>query len=624
MVVKRKRKRQMNLTLNDVKKLKVQKVVVYDRISSKMQEKYGRGIETQEFEIMKWINYNLPNAEIVEIITDKAQSAYKIPLRYRENGKRLWQNVPNWKNYNDGKKLIPNALLFNIIVVFEGSRLFRDTDESTPSYTFFEENDIFVISVSDNKLNTFIGGSDKTLRKVKEVLDEAESDTKSARMTASKDLGREDGRFTGGQLPYGFTWDKVNKKIIEIEDQIEVYKMIFHKYLYEDKGAVVIARELNEMQIPFVDNHHGKRISKWNDQNVRNLLINPILTGRIQYKKYIEIFDEEKGRIIKKRRDILDEQYIKKHKDLKEHISYEMWRKVVEKLASRNNKKIKRSFSPRTYILTGYVKCPHCSEIMKGQNKGGKDKNGEPRIYYICSNNLCTGYPKSFPKNLLEKEVIRQIKEYLYLDENDIENIKKEIQTFIESESVQTIEAGNIEKEISNIQKSLDSLENQMDESVKNGTPMNLTTYLELKEKYTNMIAEKQKELFSLNNQNKNRENAKNNFDQALEAIESLYNFCDNYTEENQPLYRKIIQLLVKEVVKKDGRITVVFNEELNEDGIIGLEEFMNDELFESFKEISATIENFGTHTTPIHGVMMYTPVVYQHVFYILNNLVKI
>jgi hypothetical protein len=609
-VMKKRKKRQTNLTLDDVKKLKVQKVLIYDRISSEMQEKFGKGIETQEYEIMNWMKIHLPNAEVVGILTDRAESAFSIPLKHREKGKELYLNTPNWKRYADGKPLPPNALVFNIVLVFIGSRLFRNNEESTLIYSFFEENDIFVISTSDNSLNTFIGGTTKTLRQMKDIMYEADSESKSINMLASKNYGRANGRFTGGGLPYGFYWDKVNKKIVQIDEQVEVYKLIIKKYLYEGKGTVVIARELNENGKAFVDNKRGNT-SQWTSNNVRDLLTNPILTGRLQYKKYIEVFDVEKGRIVKKKRDILDEEFIKPHNDLKEHIPYEKWREVVHKLASKNNRYNDESFSPRTYLLTSFVQCPHCSSIMQGENKGNS------RIYYYCKNNLCKGYPKSFPKEKLEKEVLSQIKEYLSFNKEDIEEIKIRMEKFLTLQADNKNEISYVEEEIKSLSISLENLENQYKESLRiSNSQFSFNEYIKIKEEMFNILQEKQMILNELKIENNARENLDENLKQAFILIENLFNLVDNYSEVNLPLYRNIVKFLVKEIKMVEGKMKVIFNEVFDERNILSVGELFND-------EVSATSELLGTHSEHIHEYTMYPLEVFQSIFSVLNTINK-
>lgn len=605
-VSKKRKKRQTYLTLEDVKKLKVQKVLIYDRISSKMQEQFGSGIETQEFDILNWMKIHLPNAEVVGILTDKAESAFSIPLRYREKGSELVLNTPNWKKYNDGKEYDLKGLVFNIVLVFIGSRLFRNNEESALIYSFFEENDIFVISTSDNSLNTFIGGTTKAIRQMKDIMYEADSESKSVNMLASKNYGRSVGRFTGGQLPYGFKWDKVDKKIIEIEEQILIYKNIVNKYLYEGKGTVVIARELNEEGKEFVDNNRNKK-SQWTSQNVRDLLTNPILTGRLQYKKYIEVFDVEKGRIIKKKRDIFDEEFIKPHNDLKEHISYEKWREIIFKLASKNNRQVKESFSPRTYLLTSFVHCPHCSSIMLGQNKGNS------RIYYLCKNNMCKGFPKSFPKEKLELEVIKQIKDFLSFDENDKNEIKQRVIKFMSIEKENKYEINSIENEIENLENAINNLESQYKESLKNGNSnMTLNDYSSIKNDFVKELNEKKSLLAKQKHENHLKENLENNINEAINIIEFLFNMVDNFSEENLPLYRNIVKFLVKEIKLVDEKMKVIFNEVFDEKNILSIGELFNN-------EVSATSEFVGTHEERIHEYTMYPLEVYQSIFRILN-----
>jgi DNA invertase Pin-like site-specific DNA recombinase len=89
----------------------------------------------------------------------------------------------------------------------------------------------------------------------------------------------EQGAFTGGVAPYGYTVVGDNgRRILAIDpDEAQVVRAMVHWYLCEAIGFKGIAKRLRDRQVA------SRRGAGWSFTSVRSLFLNPVLTGRTRY-----------------------------------------------------------------------------------------------------------------------------------------------------------------------------------------------------------------------------------------------------------------------------------------------------------------------------------------------------
>lgn len=100
---------------------------------------------------------------------------------------------------------------------------------------------------------------------------ESESISTNSKLAAIKRF--QDGTFILGTPAYGYTED-VNGEIIIQEAEASVVRRIFIEYL-NGKGTYAIAKDLSEEGIPTICS-----AEKWNDGVIKEMLLNPIYTGK--------------------------------------------------------------------------------------------------------------------------------------------------------------------------------------------------------------------------------------------------------------------------------------------------------------------------------------------------------
>ena len=111
---------------------------------------------------------------------------------------------------------------------------------------------------------------------------DGESEKTSIRTAAGIRRLTEDGYFTGGIAPYGYNMQKLGRKnkrgqdvsdLVINENEAEIVRLIYHKYVYENCGTQRIAKFLIEKGIK---NRAGKN---WHPSSINNILGNITYTG---------------------------------------------------------------------------------------------------------------------------------------------------------------------------------------------------------------------------------------------------------------------------------------------------------------------------------------------------------
>lgn len=322
------------------------------------------------------------------------------------------------------------------------------------------------------------------------------------------------GRWLGGQVPLGFTPEKITYIDEEFKErtlmkltpeikELEIVKMIFNTYLKEQSITQVV-KKLNLSSIK------GKNGGIYNSSQISRVLRSPLYvisnedTHRYLSKIGINVFGTANGNgyltYNKTKKITVDRDVsewiaaISKHKGI---IEPNDWLKVQEFLDKNKDKKIIRTGTGtnNASILSGILKCSKCGANMVIKH-GHKSSSTKVRYdYYVCSNKENKFADKCDNPNIrvdrLDSIVISHIKAYnkeLLIDslteaisksdtsyENDnldkinskIEEKQKSLQNLIKrlalspSEEIADMimsEISNINDEIKELQKSIENI----------------------------------------------------------------------------------------------------------------------------------------------------------------------
>lgn len=421
---------------------------------------------------------------------------YEIYKVYREEGvSAKTTNRPRFKemiqDMKDGK--------INKIIVYKLDRLTRSIKDLETICTLLEEYNCDLESVAE-EINTG-NANGKFFIRMLTILAQLEIERCSER-TKFGLVGAAKKGHISGQPPLGYTKKNKSKKIFIDDIEAEVVRRIFRLYI-EGLSVCSICDKFNEENVL---NRH------WATTTVDKILSNKIYIGNIEHGKRVkgnvQIFENVVPAIIDK-------------------TTFEM----VQQRKEKNLKNFKRK---RTYIFMQKILCPKCHKIMGGESS--TSQTGEKHVYYKC--NCCK-------KRISEKKIENQLIKFL----NDLLDF-----FLIIDNSFKPSICKDTEIEIKKYTKIKEDLNNKI-VRIKNSfidgsiAAKELQNELNSLEKELKNVDLKLKELYSLKQNNKNKQDAELFFNiKELEKIKLKSEYvrkhnlwCKLKQEQKQFLINKYI-----------------------------------------------------------------------------------
>lgn len=249
----------------------------------------------------------------------------------------------------------------DLILTKEVSRFARNTVDTLEYTRRLKALGIGVIFLSDN-IDTRDNDGELRLTLMASMAQE-ESRKTSQRVKWGQQRRMEAGVVFGNNSIYGFDLSK--GQLTVKEDEAQVIRHIYHKFLHEGKGTHVIARELYEEGIPPPRSTTGR----WSCVMVRRILRNEKYVGDVLQKKFVTLDYLTHKKVENKG---LEEQILllDHHKAI---IDRPTWEAVQAELARRAGKQADSSKYSNRYWCSGKLRCGDCGSrfvprITKRQN----------------------------------------------------------------------------------------------------------------------------------------------------------------------------------------------------------------------------------------------------------------
>jgi len=317
----------------------------------------------------------------------------------------------------DIQKGIIDGLVFSQL-----SRLARNTEELLYYATYFEQHNASLISLNES-IDTS-SSSGKFFYTILGALSTWERENNLDRIMASIETRRTLGKFTGGQVSYGYMIE--NGQVVINEEEADTRRLIYDLFLNCRRRSTV-ARELNNM---------GKRTrggKKWSDVTVDRLLKNTDAKG-IRKSNYRKKPSENSPSHLKPKEEW-------RYDPCPALISEEKWNQVNAILKEQENSLQAKPTNQRVNLFTGYIYCDKGHKMLiHSRTKKYSCPECKVRIEMDFVEELFKNQIKNYLKDHVQKEAymtnvtseIGRMELELVVSQKKVEEVKKKVDKLVE------------------------------------------------------------------------------------------------------------------------------------------------------------------------------------------------
>lgn len=486
----------ISLCVTSSKIQRMNKAVIYARVSTDEQADNGKSIETQEKICNKWAKDN--DYRIIEIYKDEGKSATNL------NRPALKELLARCQKQDS----------IDAILIQDTDRLARNTLDHLTIKALLKKHDVKLVSISQpmlddspegNLIDTIIASvnafqSQITGRKTSKVMEE------KARL----------GWYPGGLPPLGYKnlvnpspLSTLDKKIIGFDQQTApLMKKVFEMYSTGNYSIKDLADFLNKKGVI------SPRGFKIHISTLNNFLRDEFYIGKFMWKKI---------------------QYDGNHAPLIEKGLFNKVQLVLDahnQYASRKRK--------HNYLLRGFLYCSECGNRYWAEKH--KKKSGLIYDFYFCSS--CKGDTYTDVSKLEKK--VEKLFERIELSKKYTDHVRETARRILDdNRRNQDGETNRLQAEKSKVEKAMRETED--DRFVhKTLTP---EAFQRIYERYEN-------DLKNIENEMKN---VKKDYSRGLQVLEKILTLAENigvaYSTAKEPLQRKYLGLFFKRFTVKGDRI---------------------------------------------------------------------
>ena len=347
------------------------------------------------------------------------------------------------------------------VLVFKLSRFGRNAADVLSSLQRMQDYGVNLICVEDGIDSSKDSG--KLMISVLSAVAEIERENILVQTMEGRRQKAREGRWNGGFAPYGYKLE--NGELLIAEDEVEVIRIIFDKYVYTNMGATAIAAYLN-------DRGYKKKLRQNNTSElfsahfVKMVLDNPVYCGKLAYGRR----KTEKIPGTRNQFHIVKQNEYPVYDGIHEAIvSEEIWQLAQKKRSTTGVKSEKIYNLDHENILSGILHCPICGSGMYGNVNRKKKKDGtfyKDYYYYACKHRTTVnghrcGYKRQWKQELVDAAVAEAIRN-LVNKPNFEQSIRQKIGAEIDTKELEE-ELAQLNKQRRQLIGAKDRLGQQMD-----------------------------------------------------------------------------------------------------------------------------------------------------------------
>ena len=371
---------------------KQQKCYIYTRVSTSMQvDSYS--LDAQKDKLKKYADYQ--EMSIVGEYSDEGKSGKSV--EGRPQFKQMLSDIENGKDDVD------------YVLVFKLSRFGRNAADVLSSLQKMQDYGVNLICVEDGIDSSKDAG--KLMISVLSAVAEIERENILVQTMEGRRQKAREGRWNGGFAPYGY--QLVNDELIIAEDEAEIIRIIYDKFVNTTMGMAAIAAFLNNSGYK-KKLRQNNTIEGFSTSFVKGVLDNPIYCGKLAFgrRKNEKIPGTRNEYHIVKQKDYLLSDGV--HEAI---ISEEMRNQAHRKRQETGVLQVKTHSLEHEHILSGIIKCPVCGSGMYGNVNSKKHPDGgyyKDYFYYACKHRkLVDGHRCTYKRQWNEDRINAAVEEII-------------------------------------------------------------------------------------------------------------------------------------------------------------------------------------------------------------------
>lgn len=388
-----------------------------------------------------WLYYRLSRDEDAELNSLNNQRNILVEYAKANNhdivGESFDDNVSGMHFNREGINKIYEEVekkSFDTILVKDMSRLGRHKTQTAMFIDYLRENDINVLSVTEN-LDTS-NESDDLIIGFKGLFNDMYARDISKKVRAGMNQKLKDGMVL--TPPMGYFKDKNTNEIIVVEEHAEIVRRIFDMYL-NWYGLNSIAKILNQEGVKSPAYYQKKLFGKnlgynkpeigrrylWDNTGVKRILQNEFYIGTVvNHKTY-------NNKITHIRKNIPENEQYRHEKIVPAIISKDKWEQVQFIMSDKVKRNVRAGSNKPCHRYAGLIKCGDCGSSFVCKTRNWRDF--PERIEYVCNGYHRYGKENCSPhrinETLLDELIYKEIlavKDYAIKNYNSIEaDVKK-------------------------------------------------------------------------------------------------------------------------------------------------------------------------------------------------------
>ena len=351
---------------------------IYIRVSTTMQVD-GYSLDAQREKLKRYAEFQ--NMEIVNEYSDEGKSGKSV--EGRPEFQRMLDNIENGTDE------------VQFVLVFKLSRFGRNAADVLNSLQRMQDFGVNLICVEDGIDSSKDSG--KLMISVLSAVAEIERENILVQTMEGRKQKAREGKWNGGFAPYGY--ELVNGELQIAEDEAEIIRLIYDKFIHTNMGISAIAAWLNQ---------HGYKKKKRQNNTldafassfIKGVLDNPVYCGKLAYGRR----KNEKVSGTRNEYRIVKQENYMLHDGIHEGIISETdWELAHQKREKTGVKYEKTHSLDHEHILSGILRCPLCGSGMYGNVNRKKKKDGtlyKDYFYYACKHRrLVDGHKCGYRKS---------------------------------------------------------------------------------------------------------------------------------------------------------------------------------------------------------------------------------